>query len=58
MNDGAQYGRVTPYEKELVGLVYSMTERPSEEHLAWFKRPIASGLAVIVLTMMLNLIFY
>ncbi len=45
-------------EKELVGLVYSMTERPSEEHLPWFKRPIALGLAVIVLTLMLNLIFY
>src|SRR6266446_407256 len=45
-------------EKELVGLVYSMTERPSEEHLAWYKRPIALGLAVIVLTLMLNLIFY
>jgi SSS family solute:Na+ symporter len=45
-------------EKELVGLVYSMTERPSEEHLPWLKRPIALGLAVIVLTLMLNLIFY
>jgi SSS family solute:Na+ symporter len=45
-------------EKELVGLVYSMTERPSEEHLPWYKRPIALGLAVIVLTLMLNLIFY
>jgi SSS family solute:Na+ symporter len=45
-------------EKELVGLVYSMTERPSEEHLPWYKRPIAFGLAVIVLTLMLNLVFY
>ncbi len=45
-------------ERELVGLVYSMTERPSEEHLPWYKRPIALGLAVIVLTLMLNLIFY
>jgi solute:Na+ symporter, SSS family len=45
-------------EKELVGLVYSMTERPSEEHLPWYKRPAALGLAVIVLTLMLNLIFW
>jgi SSS family solute:Na+ symporter len=45
-------------EKELVGLVYSMTERPSEEHLPWYKRPIAFGLAVIVLTLILTLIFY
>jgi len=45
-------------EKELVGLVYSMTERPSEEHLRWYKRPAALGLAVLVLTLMLNLIFW
>ena len=45
-------------EKELMGLVYSMTERPSEEHLPWYKRPAALGLAIIVLTVMLNLIFW
>ena len=45
-------------EKELVGLVYSMTERPNEEHLPWYKRPAALGVAVIVLTLMLNLIFW
>ena len=45
-------------EKELVGLVYSLTERPSEEHLPWYKRPAALGLAVLVLTLMLNLIFW
>jgi SSS family solute:Na+ symporter len=45
-------------EKELVGLVYSMTERPNEEHLPWYKRPAALGLVVLVLTLMLNLIFW
>jgi len=29
-------------EKELVGLVYSLTEKPSEEHLSWYQRPCLS----------------
>ena len=45
-------------EKELVGLVYSLTERPSDEHLPWHKRPIGLGVAVLVLTVMLNLLFW
>jgi solute:Na+ symporter, SSS family len=44
-------------EKELTGLVYSLTERPREEHLAWYKRPLALGAGVIALTLVLNLIF-
>ena len=43
-------------ERELAGLVYSLTERPSEEHLAWYKRPLALGAAVIALTLVLNLV--
>ena len=43
-------------EGELAGLVYSLTERPSEEHLAWYKRPLALGAAVIALTLVLNLV--
>jgi SSS family solute:Na+ symporter len=44
-------------ERELVGLVYSLTPKPEEKHLPWWKRPVA--LAVVVLTMVvaLNLIF-
>jgi hypothetical protein len=38
-------------------LVYSLTERPREEHLAWYKRPLALGAGVIALTLILNLIF-
>jgi SSS family solute:Na+ symporter len=44
-------------EKELTGLVYSLTERPREEHLAWYKRPLALGAGVIALTLVLSLIF-
>ena len=44
-------------EKELVGLVYSMTERPSEGHLPWYQRPAYLGVAVLALALMLNLIF-
>jgi len=44
-------------ERELVGLVYALTERPKESHLPWFERP--RNLAVIVLaaTLLLNIIF-
>jgi solute:Na+ symporter, SSS family len=44
-------------EKELVGLVYSLTERPREEHLAWYKKPEALGVLVIVLVIILNFVF-
>jgi SSS family solute:Na+ symporter len=44
-------------EKELVGLVYSLTDRPSVEDLPWHKRPVALGLLVISLTVVLNLVF-
>jgi SSS family solute:Na+ symporter len=45
-------------EEELKGLVYSLTERPSEGHLPFYKRPLALGLLVLALTLMLNLIFW
>jgi SSS family solute:Na+ symporter len=45
-------------EEELKGLVYSLTERPSEGHLAWYKRPLTLGLVVLALTLTLNLIFW
>jgi SSS family solute:Na+ symporter len=44
-------------ESELVGLVYSLTEKPSEEHLAWYLRPASLGVFVLVLAFILNLIF-
>jgi SSS family solute:Na+ symporter len=45
-------------EKELVGLVYSLTERVSEEHVRWYRRPAALGVAVIGLAIVLNVIFW
>jgi SSS family solute:Na+ symporter len=43
---------------ELVGLVYSLTERPKEDRLAWYKRPAALALIVLLLTLVLNIIFW
>jgi SSS family solute:Na+ symporter len=45
-------------EKELVGLVYSLTERPTERHLPLYKRPATLAVVVIVLTIILNVVFY
>jgi SSS family solute:Na+ symporter len=44
-------------EKELAGLVYSLTPRPNEEHLAWYARPAALGIGVLILVAALNIIF-
>jgi SSS family solute:Na+ symporter len=44
-------------EKELVGLVYSLTDRPSEQHAAWFRRPAYIGVAVLTAAVLLNFIF-
>jgi SSS family solute:Na+ symporter len=45
-------------EKELVGLVYSLTPRPSEEGRAWYARPAALGAAVLAVTLLLNFVFW
>ena len=45
-------------EQELVGLVYSMTERQHQGDLVWWKRPAALGTLVLLLTVALNLIFW
>ncbi|PYX30235.1 MAG: Na+/galactose cotransporter, partial [Acidobacteria bacterium] len=45
-------------ERELVGLVYSLTERPSEGHLSWYQRPAILGVIVITMTVLLNLVFW
>src|SRR2546426_1665206 len=44
-------------EKELVGLVYSLTPRPKEEHLPWYQRPAVLGVIVLLMTLVLNIIF-
>jgi SSS family solute:Na+ symporter len=45
-------------EKELVGLVYSLTPRPDEGRAAWYKRPAALAMLVLALTLILNVIFW
>ena len=45
-------------EKELVGLVYSLTERPSEQDLPWYRRPAPLAVVVLALSVMLNLVFW
>jgi SSS family solute:Na+ symporter len=44
-------------EKELVGLVYSLTPHEVEHGLPWYRRPVALGVVVLVLAVVLNLYF-
>ncbi|PYU58326.1 MAG: Na+/galactose cotransporter, partial [Acidobacteria bacterium] len=46
-----------PDESRLVGLVYSLTERPQEGNLRWYKRPAYLGVAILAVTVLLNFIF-
>jgi SSS family solute:Na+ symporter len=45
-------------ENELVGLVYSLTQRPKEGHLTWYQRPVTLGVIVLLMTLVLNIIFW
>lgn len=45
-------------DKELTGLVYSLTERPKEERLPWYQRPAILGVIVLLMTLALNIIFW
>jgi len=45
-------------EKELVGLVYSLTERVKDRHLVWYKRPATLGVAVLLMAAVLNWVFW
>ncbi len=44
-------------EKELVGLVYSLTPKPVEHTMTWWSRPSTLAVGLIVLLVALNLIF-
>jgi SSS family solute:Na+ symporter len=44
-------------ESELVGLVYSLTQKPIETHLSWWQKPATLGIAVLVMLVALNLVF-
>ena len=45
-------------DDELRGLVYSLTPRPNDEALPWRARPATLGLAVLGMTVLLNLVFF
>jgi solute:Na+ symporter, SSS family len=45
-------------DRELVGLVYSLTERPRDTSLAWYRRPAVVGGAVLAAAALLNVVFY
>lgn len=45
-------------DEELKGLVYSLTEKPHEHHLAWYQRPQVMAVVVLICVIILNLIFY
>jgi len=49
--------RRTKEDGELRGLVYSLTERPKEGHLPWWKRPLWLAVAVGSAALTLNFIF-
>jgi SSS family solute:Na+ symporter len=44
-------------EADLVGLVYSLTPKPVETHLAWYQKPATLAIVVLVLLVALNLVF-
>ncbi len=44
-------------EAELVGLVYSLTPKRLDLHLAWYQKPGTLALAVAALTVLHNLVF-
>src|SRR5206468_1997218 len=45
-------------ERELTGLVYSLTERPRDAQLPWHRRPAVLGVIVLAATLALNLAFF
>jgi len=45
-------------DNELVGLVYSLTERPKEDDLVWYQRPLVLGCIVLAAALVLNIIFW
>ncbi|MGQ0560722.1 MAG: sodium:solute symporter family protein [Gemmatimonadota bacterium] len=45
-------------DSELRGLVYALTERPKDTGLAWYQKPSSLALAVLALTLLLNVAFF
>jgi SSS family solute:Na+ symporter len=45
-------------DEQLRGLVYSLTPRIKDEHLPWYKQPAILGIIVLLITLILNIIFW
>jgi SSS family solute:Na+ symporter len=45
-------------ERELVGLVHSLTRKPRDERMAWYLRPATLATIVLVATLLLNVVFF
>jgi len=45
-------------DSEMVGLVYSLTERPEREAGGWLRRPEALAVLVLAMVVVLNVIFW
>ncbi len=45
-------------ESKLVGLVYSLTPKPKNKDLAWYKRPVYIGLFILIIATALNIIYF
>jgi len=45
-------------DSELVGLVYSLTDKPKEENPKWYARPEVLAAIVLALTILLNVMFW
>jgi SSS family solute:Na+ symporter len=45
-------------ERELVGLVYSLTDKPKDDAKTWYERPATLGVIVLVMAVILNIIFW
>lgn len=45
-------------EEELVGLVYSLTPKQTDSSKIWYKNPLWMGVAVLIVTIVFNIIFF
>ena len=48
----------TKTDKELVGLVYSLTPKPKAENEPWYQQPVTLGVIILAATVVLNIIFF
>ena len=45
-------------EQSLIGLVYSLTPKQKDKAKVWYKNPLVLGIIVLLVTLVLNIIFY